>query len=300
MHDPAKYMDKSATPFYNSSMISAFEVVFQEELLNIFDHITRAFGFRVSVLDPSFREVAPLRLQPVCGYCRIVQEELNLLPACWENDRRQCLRAREENRIHYYTCHAGLAEAIYPLFVEKECIGFILVGQFRMDRGIPADLLRKAGPETAAELRRAYEELPAYDTEKLTSVLELLKITTKYIMEHRIVSVKQNLLADKLMAYIKERNHETPRVEEAAGAVHRSVSTVNQTLKAVTGKSFKQLSLSLKMEKAAELLLAYPHLAVAEVSRKVGIEDPFYFSRLFRKIHGLSPREYRRRSPSDA
>ncbi|MCV7378854.1 AraC family transcriptional regulator [Mycobacterium alsense] len=44
---------------------------------------------------------------------------------------------------------------------------------------------------------------------------------------------------------------------------------------------------------AARGLLAETDLPVAEVARRVGISDPGYFSRLFGRAHGASPREWR-------
>ncbi|QBG47205.1 AraC family transcriptional regulator [Verrucomicrobia bacterium S94] len=34
-------------------------------------------------------------------------------------------------------------------------------------------------------------------------------------------------------------------------------------------------------------------LRVGEVSEQLGFTDPYYFSRLFRKIMGVAPRDYR-------
>lgn len=39
-------------------------------------------------------------------------------------------------------------------------------------------------------------------------------------------------------------------------------------------------------------LLKYGNLSIGEVANSVGFTDPFYFSRVFKKIKGLSPREY--------
>ncbi len=48
----------------------------------------------------------------------------------------------------------------------------------------------------------------------------------------------------------------------------------------------------LKLNKAANLLLT-SSLSVKEIAYQVGFEDPYHFSRNFKKIHSLPPREYR-------
>jgi AraC-like DNA-binding protein len=48
----------------------------------------------------------------------------------------------------------------------------------------------------------------------------------------------------------------------------------------------------------ARTLLEETDLPVAEVARRVGVSDPGYFSRLFSRIHGISPRKWRGRHPA--
>lgn len=58
------------------------------------------------------------------------------------------------------------------------------------------------------------------------------------------------------------------------------------------GTSPRQYIINIRMTTARELL-NNPLLQVSEVAQLVGYENPLYFSRLFKKIWGLSPREYR-------
>lgn len=49
------------------------------------------------------------------------------------------------------------------------------------------------------------------------------------------------------------------------------------------------------MDRAAELL-ATTALRVGEIGRSVGVEDPYYFSRLFRCVRGVTPTAHRLRT----
>ncbi|RME70993.1 MAG: AraC family transcriptional regulator, partial [Verrucomicrobia bacterium] len=51
----------------------------------------------------------------------------------------------------------------------------------------------------------------------------------------------------------------------------------------------------LKVQRACELL-ATTTLSIAEIAEQLGFDDPYYFSRLFRKIMGMAPRVYRRQA----
>jgi AraC-like DNA-binding protein len=50
--------------------------------------------------------------------------------------------------------------------------------------------------------------------------------------------------------------------------------------------------LHLKIEKAADLL-THSNLKINQISLKLGFDDPYYFSRLFKNIKGVSPKAYR-------
>jgi len=45
----------------------------------------------------------------------------------------------------------------------------------------------------------------------------------------------------------------------------------------------------------ASSMLASTHLGIAEIARANGIDDPYYFSRVFKARTGLAPRDWRTR-----
>lgn len=60
------------------------------------------------------------------------------------------------------------------------------------------------------------------------------------------------------------------------------------------GKSFNEFIIELRIEKAIQLLET-SNLKVYEVAEAIGIPSYRYFSVLFRKRTGLTPKEYRKR-----
>jgi AraC-like DNA-binding protein len=85
--------------------------------------------------------------------------------------------------------------------------------------------------------------------------------------------------------------HGIPTMEwmaEKLGVSHRYMS---DSIKSETGKTaIDQLNLYL-IEEAKNLLLA-PNTSISETAYKLGFEYPQYFSRLFKKKVGVSPKEY--------
>ena len=82
-----------------------------------------------------------------------------------------------------------------------------------------------------------------------------------------------------------------PSVEWLASRLGVSHRYMRDTIKAETGKTaVDQINLYL-VEEAKNLLLA-PNVSISETAYKLGFEYPQYFSRLFKKKTGISPKEY--------
>jgi AraC-like DNA-binding protein len=79
---------------------------------------------------------------------------------------------------------------------------------------------------------------------------------------------------------------------EMAGQVDLSASQFSYTFRQQTGQSPLAYFNQLKMQHAC-MLLTVTQLSVKEIAHQVGCADPYYFSRLFKKIVGSSPSEYR-------
>lgn len=84
------------------------------------------------------------------------------------------------------------------------------------------------------------------------------------------------------------------KLSEIAEAATLSVSHYSKLFQSRTGHSPIDYFIQLKVQKACRLLDNSGWM-IADVARESGFEDQFYFSRVFRKVMGLSPAEYRKR-----
>lgn len=87
---------------------------------------------------------------------------------------------------------------------------------------------------------------------------------------------------------------EAADVEAIARTVGLSYHTFRQRFREYTGLAPKQYLLACKRERAKKLLFQLT-LSIKEVAAGVGMRDPYYFSRFFRRETGLSPTAFRER-----
>jgi AraC family transcriptional regulator of arabinose operon len=74
---------------------------------------------------------------------------------------------------------------------------------------------------------------------------------------------------------------------------HISVSTLRRLIKQNTGYPLHEYWHRLKIEEAKKLLVT-TNYSVKEIALRLGYQDPYYFSRLFKKLSGNSALHYRR------
>ncbi len=91
----------------------------------------------------------------------------------------------------------------------------------------------------------------------------------------------------------REFNHCLP-ISSLAARTGMSEGHFLRAFKAAFGCSPLAYQQDLRIRIACRLL-AGGEFRIAEVARRVGYDNPYYFSRVFRKCTGLAPREYRRK-----
>jgi two-component system response regulator YesN len=97
---------------------------------------------------------------------------------------------------------------------------------------------------------------------------------------------------DKARHYIGERFSEELSLEEVADHVHLNPFYFSKIFKQQEGETFIDYVTGLRINNAKELIAA-GDLSLKEVCYRVGYKDPNYFSRVFKKVTGFTPTEYR-------
>ena len=94
--------------------------------------------------------------------------------------------------------------------------------------------------------------------------------------------------------YLQKNIDKPLSLKDIADAVNLSVSHFASIFKKNTGFSIIEYFNHLKTQKACQYL-QFTDLRINEIADRLGIEDPYYFSRMFTKIVGTSPNKYRSR-----
>ncbi|WP_105615410.1 response regulator [Vallitalea okinawensis] len=94
--------------------------------------------------------------------------------------------------------------------------------------------------------------------------------------------------------YIHKHYQENITIKEAAEALHLSASHLMRLFKSEVSVTFNDYLTNYRIKLAEELLMRGEY-KVYEVANKVGYYDVKYFSQVFKKRTGLTPREYKQK-----
>lgn len=127
--------------------------------------------------------------------------------------------------------------------------------------------------------------------EKLGSLLTLL-MEQSWHPESVMVSRKRMELA-AVREYLDEYFTEKIMLEELAEKFFINKFYLSKIFKETYGTTVNNYLISKRITRAKQLL-RFTDMTVDEVGVAVGMGDANYFSRMFRKVEGISPREYRK------
>ena len=128
-------------------------------------------------------------------------------------------------------------------------------------------------------------------------------IAKKYLSEEEVigssVDEKETALSeadkdflDKVVAVLEENLDNSEFTNDMLyNKMNTTQSTMYRRLKSITGLSPNELIRDIRIKKACELL-RNKNMQVSEVAYAVGFTDPKYFSLIFKKVKGISPKKY--------
>lgn len=106
-------------------------------------------------------------------------------------------------------------------------------------------------------------------------------------------NVRLSMVAEAIEAYMQQNYRQDISMQDAARAMNYSEAYFCKLFKQCFGKNFTARLSEYRVEAAKELL-AGPMVNIREIGRSVGYEDSNYFAKVFKRITGQSPTEYRR------
>lgn len=105
-------------------------------------------------------------------------------------------------------------------------------------------------------------------------------------------NIRMNAVAENIRSYIEQHYMEDISLQTAAGAMNYSDAYFCKIFKQCFDKNFIVYLSEYRIGKAKEML-ADVAINVKDISQKVGYRDSNYFAKVFKRVMGVTPTEYR-------
>ena len=271
-------------------MISIFDLEKLRELLKDFYEISR---IRITVFDERLNELVSYP-EEIAPYCAVIRATMPGYEACMRCDREACETASKTHGTNIYRCHAGLTEAVTPLYVGDVLVGYLLFGH------VFSYSDREGG---CAAIERCTEELPVNRSllkkallgarpigeDYIRSAAHILHAVASHLIMEHMATLKEDLLAVRLDAYLSAHFPEKLSAVQIAAHLKVGKTLLYEMSRQLYGCGVAEHIRNLRIEKAKTLLRERRDLALAEIASQCGYEDYNYFITVFSRMTGVSP-----------
>jgi AraC-like DNA-binding protein len=239
-------------------------------------------------------------------FCALMAQGSRTCAACLDVQRK--ISGQSAADVQSIICFAGLCDVTVPLRMGNELVGFLQTGQVMLRKPTASDFARTSKlliqwglKVDLQKLEDAYFHTRVLQTQQFDSVVRLLRIFAQHlsIVSNQIL-VQQEHAEPLTVVRAKKYIHEHQTSELSLGEVARAVNTSTfyfcKMFKRATGLNFTDYLSRVRIEKAKNLLIN-PNLRVSEIAYEVGFQSLTHFNRVFRKLVGESPTDFRRHLP---
>jgi AraC-like DNA-binding protein/ligand-binding sensor protein len=286
-----------------TSQDSLLETLQSSKLYQDYEHaFGDATGLPLTLRSPEAWQVAQRDNPHRNGFCAAMAAQSRTCAACLRSQQELTEKAAAAPAT--VSCFAGLCDSAVPVRLGEQLVGLLQTGQIMLQKptetrfkklideldrlGVTYDrqLLHDAWFKTPVLGKREYQatvELLRCFGEQLSAATNQLALRQANSEPPSIVRAKQ---------FIQEHLGEPLSLGQVAKAVNMSRFYFCKTFRKITGLNFTDYVSRLRVERSKQLLLN-PHLRVSEIAYEVGFQSLTHFNRVFRRVVGKSPTDYR-------
>ncbi|EUJ49244.1 helix-turn-helix transcriptional regulator [Paenilisteria rocourtiae] len=188
--------------------------------------------------------------------------------------------------VHFSYAHVDFKDTSWSIQLEQENLALPSISELH-DYYMVYEIFEKL-------VTIWHTKLPGYEFTAKTYLQQLLlAIDQNLRTQHK--NYATSLKIEKVIAYMQLHVEQSITLTELANLVHLSPTYLSRIFKETTGYPIIAFFNKIKIDMAKELMLGGTK-KVKDISAQLGFSDEFYFSRLFKQVEGISPKEYYNRN----
>jgi AraC-like DNA-binding protein len=262
---------------------------------------TKATGLPLTLIPLVYWQLAHSGKKQENPFCALLSENPATLAVCLQ--AHESMIRHTGGLPHSVTCPFGLTETAVPVKLGGKTIGYLRIGQVlrhtpvKSDTAKVARVLSQHGVRFTNEIRAAWDKNLLTPPDKYSAIVRLLTFFAEQLstLSNQIMLEKEKaepLIVQKAREYITKNRTESFSLADVAKASGASVFHFCKVFKKTTGLTFTDYVARVRMEDAKAALLD-PNRRISEIAYDVGFQSLTQFDRVFKRIFGQSPTQFR-------
>ncbi len=266
-----------------------------QRLGRLLNALHQCMNIKFALMDKNAREVYTSSFQT--AFCRAIAAAPGGYERCVACDWNALSDIQKTKKMKQYYCHAGLIEIALPVTEKGETIATILFGQM-LDNSPREDQWQRTKKACAwhpnvEELYQPFLQLKRISAQQISACTEIVHACVTEVRLSGIVAANSRDDLHRLLSYLDTHYHGKVTVEGVCEALSIGKTKLYQLCKVRLGKTILEMVNERRMEAAKELLCT-TNQSIQFVAETVGIPDFNYFTKVFKKLEGTTPSEYRK------
>jgi AraC-like DNA-binding protein len=262
---------------------------------------TKATGLPLTLRPLEYWQLAHSGKKQENPFCALLAERPATLAVCLQ--AHESMIRHTGVLPHSVTCPFGLTETAVPLKLGEKTIGYLRIGQVlrhtpvRSDTTKVARTLSELGVPFTNKIRDAWEKNLLTPPDKYNAMVGLLTFFAEQLstLANQIMLEKAKAeppLVQKARQFIAQNKTRPLSLAHVAKASGANVFHFCKVFKKTTGLRFTDYVARVRLEDAKTELLN-PNRRISEIAYDVGFQSLTQFNRVFKRVFGQSPTEFR-------
>ena len=264
-----------------------------DKINNVLQSFYDATGINIQLRRNDFSAVGKNSKNSI-SYCKMIQNTEQGRLSCRASDMELMKKCKATKKSQMHICHAGLADVAVPILNEGEILGYIILGQMRVNNDFNEVSQKLLGiPVDYSKMESYYLNIPAFDEKKVAGIANIASILARYILTENMLKSKRLSFSESVEQYIQANIDKNLTVTDICENVGISKSALYANMHIYHGCTVSEYINQKRVDKACKLLENTDY-SVEMIGQMAGFSGTSYFSRTFKKITGTSPVKYRK------
>lgn len=267
------------------------------ELKNLMQSLYTLSGIRFIIFDSDRNKLVSYPDND-CEFCTLMNSDSKGCELCRKSDNESFALSETQQSLVIYKCHAGLVEATVALRENSRIIGYLMFGQVS-DEPDRHERLKKLAEYCeqmnmdSKDLILAASKIPFKDESVIKAATKIMEACAGYILLRELITPENSKIVQSVKEFTENNINRVFGIDEICSSLDISRTKLYEAFKNETNVGVSAFIREIRLKKARELLKT-TDLPITKIAEEIGFFDYNYFSRVYKKHYGKSPKSYRK------